>query len=104
MENVNYGKGNSRHGKRLKPNVAKRKVSSQNVCAICGGELVGTTITYDERGCGELYFCKNVPAHICKVCGEIWIDDEVLEKVERLIKEGSPAEKIQTSVYDFLKL
>jgi len=70
-------------------------------CAICGGSLRPTTVTHEERRRLRLYLFRHVPAKTCTVCGEVWIDDATLQKVDRLRREGEPVRKIQTPVYDF---
>ena len=55
-------------------------------CAVCGGELQATTITH---------------AKVCAACGEIWIDEEVMQQIDKLIESGVPVRKVETPVYDF---
>jgi YgiT-type zinc finger domain-containing protein len=74
--------------------------SAKQPCAVCGGQLRDTTITHEERRGSELYLFQNVPAQICTACGEVWIEEAVLEQIERLIKEGKPTREIATPVYD----
>ena len=37
----------------------------------------------------------------CAACGEIWIDEEVLQQIDQLIESGVPVRKVETPVYDF---
>lgn len=73
----------------------------QTLCAVCGGELHETTITHEERRGDQLSLFQNVPARVCTACGEIWIDDEVLQQIDRLIAHGVPVRQVETPVYDF---
>jgi YgiT-type zinc finger domain-containing protein len=70
-------------------------------CAVCGDELQATTITHEERRGVNISLFQHVPAQVCTACGELWIAEEVLQKLDRLIKEGVPTKKVKTPVYDF---
>jgi YgiT-type zinc finger domain-containing protein len=70
-------------------------------CAVCGGTLRATTITHEERRGDDFYLFQNVPAKACDTCGELWIDEEVLQEVDRLITKGVPVRTVETPVYDF---
>jgi YgiT-type zinc finger domain-containing protein len=71
------------------------------ICAVCGGELKATTITHEEKRDSQMYLFQNVPAKVCTACGEIWIDEEVMQQIDQLIESGVPVRKVETSVYDF---
>ena len=73
----------------------------QMLCAVCGGELQETAMTHEERRGDKLYLFQNVPARACTACGEIWIDEKVLQQIDRLIADGVPVRKVETPVYDF---
>src|SRR5712691_9670251 len=73
-------------------------------CAICGGALKAMTITHEEKRDSHLYLFQNVPATVCTACGEIWIDEEVLQQIDRLIETGIPVRKVETPVYDFPRI
>ena len=70
-------------------------------CAVCGGELQVTTITHEEKRDSNIYLFQNVPAKVCTACGEIWIDEEVMQQIDKLIESGIPVRKVETPVYDF---
>ncbi len=57
-------------------------------CAVCGGELQATTITHEEKRDSHIYLSQNVPAKVCTACGEIWIDEEVLQQIDN--SESTP--------------
>ena len=75
--------------------------SNNQLCAVCGGELQATTITHEEKRDSQRYLFQNVPAKVCTACGEIWIDEEVLQQIDKLIEYGVPVRQIETPVYDF---
>jgi YgiT-type zinc finger domain-containing protein len=72
----------------------------QQPCAVCGGELKPATITHEEHRGNQLYLFQNVPAQVCTMCGEIWIDEVVLQEIDHLIESGEPVRQVQTPVYD----
>ena len=75
--------------------------TNNQLCAVCGGELEATTITHEVKRDSNSYVFQNVPAKVCTACGEIWIDEEVLQVIDRLIESGVPVRKVETPVYDF---
>ena len=75
--------------------------ANKQLCAVCGGKLEATTITHEEKRDSNRYVFQNVPAKVCTACGEIWIDEEVLQQIDQLIEYGVPARKVETPVYDF---
>ena len=79
----------------------KSKKKRSPVCAICGGQLRRTVITHEEKRGAKIYLFENVPAKVCRDCGEVWIAGTTLKEIGRLIEEGAPARKIATPVYDF---
>lgn len=46
-------------------------------CQLCGGEIGrGTTTFTVDYGKGVIVV-RNVPARVCAMCGEAWIDDPI---------------------------
>jgi YgiT-type zinc finger domain-containing protein len=78
--------------------------SNTQRCVLCGGTLEATTITHEVKRGTHIYLFQNVPAKICSECRDIWIDDEVLEQIDRLIESGVPVRKVETPVYDFSRV
>ena len=72
-------------------------------CAVCGGELQATTITHEEKRDSQIYLFQNVPAKVCAACGEMWIDEDVMQQIDQLIETGVPVRKVETPVYDFAR-
>ena len=75
--------------------------SNNQLCAVCGGELQATTITHEEKRDSQMYLFQNVPAKVCPACGELWIDEEVLQQIDKLIEYGVPVRHSEPPVYDF---
>jgi YgiT-type zinc finger domain-containing protein len=61
-------------------------MSTPNNCVLCGGSLKPQTITYQKPWGDELYEFENVPALVCQECGEVWLDAEVSQLMERIIQ------------------
>jgi YgiT-type zinc finger domain-containing protein len=70
-------------------------------CAVCGGKLTATSITHEERRGDKLYLFHHVPAQVCDRCSEIWIEEKVLQEIDRLIEHGRPIRTEETPVFDF---
>ena len=75
--------------------------SPKDACAVCGGKLTATTITHEERRGDKFYLFHHVPAQVCDRCGEVWIEEKVLQEVDRLIEHGRPTRTEETPVFDF---
>ena len=80
-----------------------KTTTEKHLCAVCSGELRETTITHEERRGDNLYLFHNVPAKVCAACGELWIDEEVLQTIDRLIADGVPTRTMATPIYDFAR-
>ena len=49
--------------------------------------MEGKTITHQQPWGNELYEFENVPALVCRQCGEVWLEAEVGQLIDRIIKE-----------------
>ncbi len=78
--------------------------SHNQLCAVCGGELKATTITHEVKRGSDMYLFQNVPAKVCTACGELWIDEDVLQQIDRLLETGVPVRTVETPVYDFTRV
>lgn len=77
-----------------------------HLCPVCGGTMENSTITHEQHDpSGVFYVVHNVPASVCKQCGEVYLEAVVLEKLENIIKHTEPIKKVETptSVFDFVK-
>ena len=77
--------------------------TKKQLCAVCGGSLRSTSITHEERRGTKLYLFQHVPAQVCTVCGEVWIEEKTLQEIDRLMKQGEPTRKVETPVYDLAR-
>ena len=51
-------------------------------CTFCGGEVEPQQIEYDYRRRGHLLVISNVPAGVCRQCGEKYFKPDVLKKMD----------------------
>ena len=51
-------------------------------CSFCGGVVEERRIDYDYRRTGRLLVFQNVPAGVCRQCGEKYFTPEVLKKMD----------------------
>lgn len=79
------------------------KTQTKELCSVCGGNLRDTTITHQEQRDSKFYLFRNVPAQVCDACGEIWIEEKTLQKIDLLIEKGHPTRKVQTPLFDLAK-
>ncbi|MFW5923155.1 MAG: type II toxin-antitoxin system MqsA family antitoxin [Planctomycetota bacterium] len=66
-------------------------------CPICGGEMEGGETTFSvELGFGVVVV-RHVPARVCQICGESWIEDSTAERLERIV-DSARREKSEVEV------
>lgn len=51
-------------------------------CTYCGGEVAEKKIDYDYRREKHLMIVNNVPAGVCRQCGEKYFRPEVLKQMD----------------------
>ena len=56
-------------------------------CFECGGEMVETTTTLHMEKDNKPLIIQEVPAKICKQCGEEYISGSVTEKIGKILDE-----------------
>jgi YgiT-type zinc finger domain-containing protein len=75
-------------------------------CYFCGGELVErrTTFIYEDRD-GQVRIVRNVPALICKQCGEKEYSAETTRQIiATLQRNPHPAEMLRVPAYDLAQV
>ncbi len=55
-------------------------------CSYCGGEVKGKRVELDYRYKGKLYIFEDVPAGVCKQCGEKFLTAKIAKEIERRIQ------------------
>ena len=53
-------------------------------CSFCGGGVEEKKIEYDYRRQGHLLVISNVPAGVCRQCGEKYFQPDVLKKMDEV--------------------
>jgi YgiT-type zinc finger domain-containing protein len=72
-----------------------------NECLYCKGKLEKKSISRVQEYQGRWYLIENVPALICKQCGETYYTPETHDLVLRLVKAGARPVRTETlSVLD----
>jgi YgiT-type zinc finger domain-containing protein len=63
-------------------------IDMSQCCPLCGGRKASgkTTFTVDY-GVGILVV-RHVPALVCELCGEAWIEDSVADQLETIVEEA----------------
>lgn len=56
-------------------------------CILCKSNLVKGTVNHIVDLDGHIIIIKNVPANVCKQCGEYFIETDIAIKLEKIIEE-----------------
>ncbi|QFY41338.1 type II toxin-antitoxin system MqsA family antitoxin [Candidatus Methylospira mobilis] len=57
-------------------------------CPLCGGKkAAGTTSFTVDLGFGVVVV-RHVPAQVCSLCGEAWIEDATAEQLETVVESA----------------
>lgn len=68
-------------------------------CPVCGGSLDEGTTTFTVDKDNVLVVVRNVPARVCRQCGESWILDHVAEELEQIVADAK-SKRRQLQVVD----
>ncbi len=58
-------------------------------CSKCGTALMEANILYEIIVQEELFQIEDVPALVCRDCGEEWVEAEIRENIEAIIKDSA---------------
>jgi YgiT-type zinc finger domain-containing protein len=68
-------------------------------CEFCGDEIVERKVRRLHWHNKQLYIVENVPAQVCKTCGERFYHAQVLDEIDRLLdSDHEVMEKIEVEV------
>ncbi len=74
-------------------------------CAFCQGDLEEKSITYPTQYGGRVVIVENVPALVCKQCGETLMRPDVAEKLQKIVWGEVPhAKTVKVDSYDFAEV
>ena len=51
-------------------------------CYFCRGEIVEKKIQHIHEWGNKIIIFKDLPAEVCKQCGEVYLSPEVIEKID----------------------
>ncbi len=54
-------------------------------CTFCKGELEHSTTEYIEKQGNYIAIIENIPCQKCVQCGESYLDDDTMEKLEKIL-------------------
>ena len=60
----------------------------ESACPLCGGEKVPGRTTYSVDLQFGVVMVRNVPATVCRQCGEEWIGADTARELESLVEEA----------------
>ena len=58
------------------------------LCILCKGEMQQENINYPVDLKDRFILIKGVPALVCKQCGEQYLNNDVLKKIERIVENA----------------
>ena len=74
-------------------------------CPLCAGELEKKTVTHPQEYRGKIIILENVPAEVCRQCGEVLLRPDVLERVQEVVWSGvAPKRTTSVPVYDLTEV
>ena len=74
-------------------------------CSFCDGELEDKLVQHPYRWHSKIYVFENVPAQVCRQCGEKYFDAKVVEAMERtVLKKAKPKRTMRVPVFAFGEL
>ena len=65
-------------------------------CSLCGGEMEEKEVEVIKKAGEKVVVVKDVPAWVCKQCGERYYSIDTVERIKEIVKEvGEEKVKIQ---------
>ncbi len=69
------------------------------ICEFCSGETIERKVRRMHWYNKQLYIVENVPAQVCKTCGERFYHAQVLDEIDRLLdSDHEVMERIEVEV------
>jgi YgiT-type zinc finger domain-containing protein len=74
-------------------------------CSFCDGELKERLVQHEYRWEGNLFVFEDVPARVCRQCGEKYFDAAVVKAMERaVLGKLRPKRVLQVPVYEYAEV
>ena len=58
-------------------------------CSLCGGEMEEKEVEVIKKAGEKVVVVKDVPAWVCKQCGERYYSIDTVERIKEIVKEVS---------------
>lgn len=73
-----------------------------NFCPTCGGGVEAQSITHRAHDAqGHYHIFDNVPARVCTRCGEYFLSQPTVDRLEHMVQSAKPVKTVVTAFYDF---
>ena len=73
------------------------------ICPVCKGEVKRSTTNFPVELNGGFLIVKNVPADVCRQCGEVFIPDDVAASLEKTV-EAARKNKAEIEIVSYEKV
>jgi YgiT-type zinc finger domain-containing protein len=71
-------------------------------CSFCDGKLEEQRVQHEYRWEGKLFAFEDVPARVCRQCGEKYFDTKVVKAMERAVLHRlEPKRILQVPVFSY---
>ena len=75
------------------------------MCSFCGGEIKERLVQHEYRWEGKLFVFEDVPARVCRQCGERTYDAAVVKAMERaVLEQPEPKRILHVPVWSYTEL
>ncbi len=73
-----------------------------NFCPNCGGGVTPDQVTHRAHDAqGHYHIFDHVPALVCGRCGEYFLSQPTVERLESLVQRAQPVKTVVTAFYDY---
>ena len=84
---------------------AQKGAGIMKTCPLCGGGLEDQRITHPQKYKEEIIILENVPAEVCRQCGEVLLRPDILELLQDMVWKGKSAGHVtELPAYDFAEI
>ena len=74
-------------------------------CSYCQGELEERLVQHEYRWEGKLFVFEDVPARVCRQCGEKYFEAKVVKAMEKaVLNRLEPKRVLQVPVFSYAEL
>lgn len=69
-------------------------------CIMCKSKLTAGVVNHIVDINGHIIIIKNVPANVCKQCGEYFVENDIAIKLEQIVEEAEKS-KAEVTIINF---